>query len=151
MKAIVKLSDKSNAFLKDFGILVGRLGLGLSIALAHGLGQMQNFSMVAEKFPDPLGIGSTASLALAVFAELFCGLLLVIGAGTRLAVSQLMVSMGVAIYCHMKLWGDPLFPAKPGDSSAELAFIYLIGFTVLLFTGPGRFSIDHLIVKKWGK
>jgi putative oxidoreductase len=119
------------------------------MALAHGLGKMQNFSTIAEKFPDPFGIGSTASLALAVFAELFCGLLLAVGAGTRLAASQLMVTMGVAMYCHMKLWGDPLFAS--GGKSAELAFVYLIGFTVLLFTGPGRFSIDHLIVKKWGK
>ena len=151
MKAIVKLSEKSNGLLKDSGILVGRVGLGLSMAMAHGLGKMQNFSMVAEKFPDPIGIGSTASLALAVFAELVCGLLIVVGAGTRLALTQLMATMGVAIYFHMEKLGDPLFPAKPGASSAELAFIYLIGFTVLFITGPGRFSIDHLIVKKCGK
>lgn len=151
MKAILKLSDKSNGFLKDMGLLMGRVGLGLSMAFGHGLGKMQNFSMVAEKFPDPLGIGSSASLALAVFAELVCGLLIVVGAGTRLALTQLIATMGVAIYCHMKLWGDPLFPAKPGDSSAELAFIYLIGFVTLFIAGPGRFALDHFIVKKWGK
>ena len=149
MKAILKLSDKSNDFLKDIGLLMGRVGLGLSMAFGHGWGKMQNFSAVAEKFPDPLGVGSATSLSLAIFGELVCGLLIVVGAGTRLALTQLMVTMGVAMYCHMKLWGDPLFAS--GGKSAELAFIYFIGFVTLFIAGPGRFALDHFIVKKWGK
>ena len=148
MKALIKLSEKTDALLKDSGILIGRLGLGLSMAFAHGYGKLSNFSTVAEKFPDPLGVGSTTSLALAVFAEFFCGLLVAVGAGTRLALTQLMATMSVAMYCHMKLWGDPLF-GQPGQKSAELAFVYLIGFLLLFFTGPGKFSVDHLIVNKW--
>ncbi|NQZ59566.1 MAG: DoxX family protein [Lentisphaeraceae bacterium] len=134
--------------MKDVGILLARVGIGLSIALAHGLGKIDAYSAHSSGFPDPLGVGNEISMALAIFAELVCGILLVIGLGTRLALTQLIATMSVAIYCHLTIFGDTLF-AAPGKSSAELALMYLIPFIALLFTGPGRFSIDHILVKKF--
>ena len=148
MKLVYKINDKTSDLLKDIGLLVGRVGLGLSMALAHGYSKIQAYSEHSAGFPDPLGVGNELSMALAIFAEFFCGLLLVVGLGTRLALTQLIVTMAVAIYCHLNLFGDPLF-AAPGKGSAELALIYLIPFATLFFTGPGRFSADHILVKKF--
>jgi uncharacterized membrane protein YphA (DoxX/SURF4 family) len=43
--------------------------------------------------------------------------------------------------------GARLFVAKEAQSwaSKEPAFLYMIPFLTLIFTGPGRFSLDALI------
>lgn len=117
------------------------------MAFGHGLGKLQNYSTYSAKFPDPLGVGNELSMALAIFAELLCGILLAVGAFSRLALTQLIVTMTVAAF--MVHSADPLF-AAPGQPSKEFALVYFWGFLVLFLTGPGKFSIDHLIVKKFG-
>jgi putative oxidoreductase len=53
----------------DLGLLVLRLWLGLSLLLLHGWTKLSTFQEMSGKFPDPLGIGTKASLSLAVFGE----------------------------------------------------------------------------------
>lgn len=119
----------------DLGLLLLRLWLGLSLLLLHGWVKLTGFSEVSQKFPDILGIGAPANLALAVFAETFCALLLALGLFTRVAALVLAVTMAVAfIFAHKG--------ALSGPASGELAYIYLAGFLTLLITGPGRFSVD---------
>ena len=60
----------------DAGLLVLRLWLGLSLVILHGWSKLSGYSEMSAKFPDPLGIGSPTSLALAVFAEVICVLLI---------------------------------------------------------------------------
>jgi putative oxidoreductase len=31
----------------------------------------------------------------------------------------------------------------------ELALLFMVGYVVLILTGPGRFSVDRLITSKW--
>lgn len=119
----------------DAGLLVLRLWLGLSLLLLHGWAKLSNFSQLSGKFPDPLGIGSGASLTLAVFGEVVCSLLLVLGLFTRFAAVNLAITMSVAFFLVHKA-------ALSGPSSGELAFIYLAGFVTLLVAGAGRFSLD---------
>ncbi len=89
MTKFIEQVQNKEEILRDSGLLLGRLGLGLSMAFAHGLGKLQNFSAVTPNFPDPLGVGSSLSLGLAVFAEFACGLLLALGLGTRIVLTQL--------------------------------------------------------------
>ena len=129
---------------RDIGLLVGRLSFGGMMAIAHGLPKLQKYGAAAEKFPDPLGVGSPLSMALAIFAELFCSILVMVGLGTRLAATQLIFTMGVAAFV---IHGpDPLFAS--GGPSKEFALVYLSGFLVLFLTGPGRFSVDRLIAER---
>ena len=121
---------------RDLGLLVARLGFGGSIALGHGWGKLIGFGAASGQFPDPLGIGSSASLALAIFAEFFCGMALLVGFFGRISAVPLVITMAVAFFIHHG--GDP-FPRK------EKALLYLVGFLALAATGPGRFSIDSLI------
>lgn len=119
----------------DAGLLALRLWLGLSLLFLHGWSKLVNFSETAGQFPDPIGLGSSTSLALAVFAEVACALLLVIGAFTRAAAFIQMFLMSVAFFVVHKA-------ALSGPASGELAYIYLGGFVALLITGAGRFSLD---------
>jgi putative oxidoreductase len=120
----------------DFAILVLRLWTGLSMLLLHGWGKLTTFSEASANFPDPLGIGSTASLILAVFAEVICSGLVAVGLFTRFAVLVLIINMSVAFFVvHQHV--------LRGTGNGELAFIYLAAFTTIFVAGPGRFSLDH--------
>ena len=85
-----------------------------------------------------MGLGSSISLALVIFAEFFCSLFIILGLFTRLAVIPLMIVMGVA-----------LFKAHKGQffGDGEMAAVYLAGYITLLLLGPGRVSVDSMVGK----
>lgn len=119
----------------DLALLTLRLWLGVSMVWLHGAGKFINLVNGSSKFPDPLGIGQTPSLILAVFAEAVCAILLALGLFTRLAALALAITMGVAFFIAHK-------GQLSGQGNGELAFIYLAGFVALFFAGAGKFSID---------
>lgn len=133
-----RLARLESPILKDLALLVLRLALGGSMLMAHGLGKFQNFSEKAAMFPDPIGLGSSLSMGLAVFAEMFCSILIIIGALTRVAAIPLMIMMGVAFFV---VHGADEWTIR------ELSFLYLAGFTAIFCLGAGRFSIDGVLLK----
>ena len=44
------------------------------LLFSHGIAKWSNFDTMSTMFPDPLGIGSSASLSLAIFGEVICSL-----------------------------------------------------------------------------
>jgi putative oxidoreductase len=125
----------------DAGLLVLRLWLGLSLLGLHGWTKLTGFSEMSGKFPDPVGLGSSTSLALAIFAEVVCAILIAVGLFTRAAALTLIILMSVAFFVVHK-------GALSGPDSGELAFIYLAGFVTLFITGAGRFSFDARLSSK---
>ena len=109
------------------------------LLLSHGLQKWAAFSDLAPVFPDPLGIGSSASLTLAVFGEAVCSVAFVFGFLYRLALLPMIFTMSVAFFV---VHGADPFAVK------ELAFVYLAVFVVLYVAGPGRYSVDYVIGKK---
>jgi putative oxidoreductase len=126
--------------LKDVGLLVLRVWLGLSMLVLHGWPKVQGMAEKSASFPDPLGVGSAMSLNLVVFAEVLCALILVVGLAARFALVPLVVTMAVAFFI---IHGGAL----SGEGNGEMAFVYLAGFVALLIAGPGRYSADHYIVR----
>lgn len=128
-----RYSDKSISF----SLLVLRLFLG-GLMMPHGYQKLKNFANGTAGFSDPFHIGGTASLSLTIFAELFCALLVVLGLMTRVACIPLIIAMSVALfYSHQgQIFGD-----------GEHAALYLSGYIALLFTGPGKISLDKLVGK----
>lgn len=116
-------------------ILLLRVALGTQMLLGHGWGKLMSFSEKAATFPDPLGVGHTTSMALAVFGEVVCMGLLIVGAFTRLAALSGAVTMAVAFFL---VHGGKL----SGTNSGEMAFLYLVGFIAIFLTGPGLFALD---------
>src|SRR3954468_7104859 len=96
MKKILSTNYSAAAF--NFSMLLLRVSTGLWIMIKHGLDKLQNFSTIEPHFYNFLGIGSNLSLALAIFAELFCGMLVVLGLFTRLAVIPIIIMLLVAAF-----------------------------------------------------
>lgn len=123
----------------DIALLVLRVSIAL-LMLYHGIPKMHTlFSGEAIRFPDPVGVGATASLSLVVFAEVLCSALILIGLGTRLAVIPLIINMLVAVL---------VIHGQDGLEKMEAGLHYLLVYIVLLFTGSGRISFDSLISRK---
>ncbi|MEX2044885.1 MAG: DoxX family protein [Opitutus sp.] len=119
----------------DVALLVMRIWFGGSMLWLHGSGKLTGFSSMMEKFPDFFGIGSTASLCLAIFGELVCSVFLVLGLFTRAAALFSGITMFVAFwFAH----GGKL----SGPGNGELAFIYLGAYVILFIAGAGRHSLD---------
>ena len=118
-------------------MLLLRLTAGI-LMMHHGYDKLIHFSEYKDSFMNFLGIGSTASLALVVFAEFFCSLFLVIGLFTRLATIPLIINMCVI-----------LFKVNEGNvfDKYEEVPLYLVAYLVLLILGPGRVSVDNMIGK----
>ena len=118
-----------------FFLLALRILFGV-LLLSHGVQKWMNFSAMSGSFPDPLGVGSTLSLGLAIFGEVFCSVGFIFGAFYRLALIPMIFTMGMAFF---------VIHANDPFAIKELAFIYLVVFILMYITGPGKFSIDHII------
>jgi len=134
MKKIFTTDTKS--LNNDLALLVGRIAIAL-LMLTHGLPKMQMlFSGDNIQFPAVFGMSAGLSLALTVFAEVFCSILILIGFGTRLASVPLIITMLVAVF---SIHATEVFAKK------ELAVLYLAVYVVLAIAGSGKYSIDHLL------
>lgn len=88
------------------------------------------------QFYSVWGMSSSLSLALTVFAQVFCSFLLMGGLFTRLAAMVLAINMLVAVIAvHLN---DPFTKAEP-------ALHFLLVFMVLAVAGGGWFPLDHHI------
>lgn len=114
-------------------LLLLRIGTG-AMMLTHGIPKLQRLvGNEPIEFMDFLGLGPVVGLSLAVFAEVVCATLVIIGFKTRLAVIPLIITMCTAAF--VAHGADP-FGRK------ELPLLYAIAFLVILALGPGKFSID---------
>ena len=138
------------------GLLILRLGTG-GYLLTHGWGKLQMLlGGDAVKFGDPIGLGSTLSLALVTTSEFACALLIMLGAGTRFSAIPVVISMSVAAFVvhardpwTMEAAANAFFSgASKTLFSKEPALLYLVPFLSLVFTGGGRLSIDGWIAAR---
>ena len=119
----------------DWACLLLRLGLGASLFAKHGYEKLTTFSAMRQHFPDPLHLGPTLSLCLALGADALCSVLVALGLFTRLA--SLAVAVNVAVAFGL-VWGGSL-----RSLDGELTYAYLIGYLTVFLVGPGRYSLDH--------
>ncbi len=142
MQKILKLIFDSNAGDRkaDIGLLLLRVGTGSFMLFGHGWGKLISFADKADTWADPIGLGPTLSLALAIFAEFFCSLAIIAGVGTRAAAVPLLITMLVAagIVHADDPWGKQ-----------EFALLYGWAFAALIFTGAGKYSLDTVISRKF--
>lgn len=116
----------------DIGLAILRI-VTSAFLLSHGIPKLQKLLAGDFKFPDPIGIGATPSLFLATVGEFLCPLLVIIGYKTRWASLPIIITMAVAAFI---MHGSDPFGKK------ELALVYLMIYVVIMFMGPGRYSID---------
>jgi len=117
--------------------LLLRVGFGVLMIPMHGYAKLVEFNERKDEFVDFFGLGGTVSLSMAIFAELFCSVLLIFGLFTRLATVPLLVLVLVIFSVH-----DWQFFGKH-----ELATAFFIGYAAIFASGPGRYSLDYLLLK----
>ena len=124
--------------LQDLGLLLVRLLAG-GMMLTHGIPKISRFfGEGSVKFADPFGLGPEVSLGLAIFAEVACSILVIIGFKTRWATVPLMITMLVAaFYAHA---ADPF-------GKKELSLLFFTLFLSILISGGGKYSLDRGIGK----
>ncbi len=132
MKKLLSTKYSKNGF--NIAMLLLRLTMGL-LMMSHGYQKLLDFAETKNTFMNFMGLGSSMSLALVIFAEFFCALFLILGLLTRGVVVPLVITMFVALYKahNLDFMGD-----------GEMATLYLGGFLTLLILGPGRVSVDGM-------
>ena len=80
----------------DLALLFIRVSIAL-LMLTHGLPKLAKFfSDEPIAFASVFGMNQSLSLAFAIFAEVFCSVLILVGLGTRFASIPLIFTMAVA-------------------------------------------------------
>lgn len=120
----------------NLALLILRLFVG-GMMLTHGIAKLENYTVLREGFPDPIGWGAGLSLVMIILVEVGCSLMIVTGLLTRFAVIPLIFAMIMAMTTH----------ADMSVSGVELPLLYLGMYVVIFIAGPGKCSIDYLIGK----
>ncbi len=132
-------SIKKNPLFLDIVLLIVRIFAGFAM-LSHGFPKLQQlFSGEVIEFYNLFGMGEKLTLILAVFSEFVCSIFLILGLFTRISLVFLVMAMFVAGF---------IVHASDPFTKREMSLLYLSIFTVLLATGPGKFSVDAMISKR---
>lgn len=121
-----------NSHIHNFGLLFLRVAFS-GLMLTHGIPKLLKLLSGNFEFGDPLGIGATASLILAVFGEVIFPLLVIIGFKTRLATIPVIITMLTAAF---------VVHASDPFGIQEKSILYLSAFVAIAILGPGKYSVD---------
>jgi len=104
-----------------------------AMMLTHGYPKFQKLLSGDFEFGDPLGLGATPSLFLAIIGEFICPILVMIGFKTRWAALPTAITMAVAAF---------VVHAQDPFGNKEKALLFLTIFVAIILLGPGKYSID---------
>lgn len=102
--------------------------------LTHGIPKFQKMIDGDFSFGNPIGIGETPTLFLAVLAEFVCPILLILGFKTRWSAILPATTMLVAGF---------IVHASDPFGKKEKALLFLVIFIAIILLGPGKYSIDR--------
>ena len=118
--------------LNNLALLILRVGFG-GFLLTHGIPKFKYLFESPIKFADPIGLGDTATLILALIGEVVAPIFIIIGFKTKWAAILSAITMAVAAF---------IVHAKDDLGTKEHALLFLIAFVVIFLTGAGNYSID---------
>jgi putative oxidoreductase len=116
----------------NLALLILRLGFG-GFLLTHGIPKINYLFESPIKFANPIGLGDTTTLILALIGEVVAPIFIIIGFKTKLATIPSALTMAVAAF---------IVHAKDDLGTKEHALLFLIAFVVIFLSGAGKYSID---------
>lgn len=138
-----KFLFKNNITYEDAGLLLIRIGIGLSMMIFHGSLKIKGGPELWAKVGADVSVIGINFLPLfwgfmAAFSEFFCSFLLILGILFRPAVTLLAVTMAIAVLKHLSLpEGSPVAGWAGASHALELFIVYI----ALFMTGPGKYKI----------
>lgn len=120
-------------------LLLARLAIGLMF-LNHGMQKWLMYSELSVGFPDPLHVGSAWSLILIIIAEVACSVFFMLGFLYRFVLLPMIFAMGMVFF---------VIHDGQLDGGGELSLIYLMIFVLMYLIGPGKYSVDAWLRKRW--
>ena len=128
-------------FLSDAGLLILRVFTGV-LLIHHGYEKLANIENFAAAFVRPLHLPFPITLSyIAAFSEIVGSWFLNTGFLTRFGALAIAGTISVAIYHAIAINGFNIY-------LLELLGLYFAAAAMVLAAGPGRFSLDELIVRK---
>ncbi|WP_277374172.1 DoxX family protein [Pseudomonas sp. AA-38] len=115
-----------------WGLLFLRVAAALLLLQVHGLPKLLHWQGALQHIEDPLGLGATLTLSLAIFAEVLCPLLLIAGLYARLACLPIIAVLLVALVLVHPDWTL---------EQGQFAWWMLVIFASLALTGPGPYRL----------
>jgi putative oxidoreductase len=123
----------------DIGKLILRLTVGI-LMLLHGISKITGGVTGIEKMLQGIGMPSYFALG-AYVGEVLAPLLVIIGFYSRVGAALIVVNMLFAVGLAHR--ADVFLLDKSGGWALELQGFFLFTALALMFTGPGRISINR--------
>ena len=138
----------------DLGLLLLRFAVGLMLFIGHGMNKLSQIGTdAAGNFISVFGLSPQLCHFMAASAEGIGSILIIFGLFTRFSAFVLTFSMWIAAFIASANF--PFFPQWIPSSAIEYktlmtpfkeyALLYGSVFLALIFTGAGKYSIDHKI------
>ena len=128
--------DPQSPTLTALGLLFMRITAAFLLLFIHGLPKLLDWSGELQRIEDPFGLGAPLTLGLAIFAEVLCPLLLLLGIAARLACLPVLAVLLVALVVVHPDWTL---------EQGQFAWLLVALYGGLALTGPGAYSLSALI------
>jgi putative oxidoreductase len=122
----------------DWALLFQRVAGSLLLLQVHGLPKLMHFNAQLRLIEDPFGLGAGLTLCLAIFAEVVCPLLIMLGLCTRLACLPIVFLLLVALLVVHPQWSL---------AEGQFGWLLVIIFTTLTLAGSGRIAIGRRLAR----
>lgn len=117
--------------------LILRLSFG-GMMLTHGWGKLNRLLSGDFSFANPIGIGETPTLIIAVLSEFVFPIFLIIGFKTRL--STILPGLTMLVAAMIVHADDPW-------RKQEFPLLYFFGYLAIYLLGSGKYSLDWRLKK----
>ena len=134
----------SSKTYQDISLLIARVFTGYLMLSLHGWGKItagtDRWKGLGSGLSDLIGLDflSIPLGFMASFAESIGALLIILGLTSRPAAFLLAFTMFVAVYKNL----------PGGIKGAELPLLFLCLSLVIMLSGAGKYSLDHLLKRK---
>jgi len=130
--------------IKSLGLLAIRLCVGIFLT-HHGFDKLRDIEGFAKTYVIPMHLPFPIFLSyVAAFSEIVGSYLLLPGLLTQFGALAITGTISVALYHAISNVGFNLY-------ALELLGLYWGGAVCILLNGPGKLSLDYLILRKLGK
>ena len=135
--SITKVFPATHNF--NLSLLVFRIAISMELILVHGLKKIGVGAASSEHVPNPLHLPDVLNHGFASAANLLFPILVILGFFTRIAVLPILA---------VTFTGYLVVHAHDSLLVRDVPFMYSISFLLVLFIGPGKYSIDTIIHKR---